>query len=185
VADFARQAQARPGDLAGNRGKFEDEQLKKAPGAELDKDAKRALEEKKNQKEAYDQANAALGKNQKAQVQNGKLGVDLSLQTCNLRNQSQVTQSAVRRAGNRTCMEIGGVWIDEGYDADKPTLAVKAMSDAYFRILERHPEVKEVFRLGNHLVWVTPSGTALVIDANDGKDKLSDEEIDKLFVAKK
>jgi hypothetical protein len=32
---------------------------------------------------------------------------------------------------------------------------------------------------------VTPNGTALVIDTNDGKDKLSDEEIDKLFVAKK
>jgi hypothetical protein len=31
---------------------------------------------------------------------------------------------------------------------------------------------------------VTPCGTALVIDA-DGKETMSDEEIDKLFVAKK
>ena len=45
-----------------------------------------------------------------------------------------------------------------------------------------NPEVKEVFRLGNHLVWVAPSGAALVIDTTDGKDKLSDAEIDKLFV---
>jgi Ca-activated chloride channel family protein len=45
--------------------------------------------------------------------------------------------------------------------------------------------MKDVYRLGNHLVWVTPSGTALVIDASDGKDKLSDEEINKLFVATK
>jgi Ca-activated chloride channel family protein len=45
--------------------------------------------------------------------------------------------------------------------------------------------VKDVFLLGNHLVWLTPSGTALVIDAGDGKDKLGDEEIDRLFVAKK
>jgi Ca-activated chloride channel family protein len=42
-----------------------------------------------------------------------------------------------------------------------------------------------VFRLGNHLVWVTPSGVALIIDANDGKDKMSDADINKLFVAKK
>ncbi len=32
---------------------------------------------------------------------------------------------------------------------------------------------------------MTPNGTALVIDTNDGKEKLSDAEIDKLFVAKK
>jgi Ca-activated chloride channel family protein len=34
-------------------------------------------------------------------------------------------------------------------------------------------------------VWLTPSGTALVIDTSEGKEKLSDEEINKLFVAKK
>ena len=42
-----------------------------------------------------------------------------------------------------------------------------------------------MFRLGNHLVFVTPSKVALIIDTNDGKDKLSDEEIDKLFVVAK
>jgi Ca-activated chloride channel family protein len=59
------------------------------------------------------------------------------------------------------------------------------MSDAYFRILERHPKVREVFQLGNHLVWVTPSGTNLVIDTAEGKEKLTDEEIDQLFAARK
>ena len=58
------------------------------------------------------------------------------------------------------------------------TVSVKAQSDAYFRILEKHPEMKDVFRLGNHLVWISPSGTALVIDQNDGKEKLTDAEID-------
>jgi hypothetical protein len=32
---------------------------------------------------------------------------------------------------------------------------------------------------------VTPSGTALIIDTSEGKDKLSDVEINQLFVAKK
>ena len=66
-----------------------------------------------------------------------------------------------------------------------PVVAVKAQSDAYFRILERHGKVQEAFQLGNHLVWVTPNQTALVIDTKDGKETLSDEEIDKLFVATK
>ena len=110
---------------------------------------------------------------------------ELSVESNNLRNQSCLTQTALRNVGGRNCLEVGGVWIDEGFDAKLPTVTVKCLSDAYFRILERHPQVKEVFRMGNHLVWVTPSSAALVIDTNDGKEKLTDEEIDKLFVAKK
>ena len=43
------------------------------------------------------------------------------------------------------------------------------------------PQLKDVFRLGNHLVWIAPNGTALVIDTKDGKDKLTNAEIDSLF----
>jgi Ca-activated chloride channel family protein len=39
----------------------------------------------------------------------------------------------------------------------------------------------ELFRLGNHLLWVTPNRTALVIDTTAGKDELADAEIDALF----
>ena len=44
--------------------------------------------------------------------------------------------------------------------------------------------MKDVYRLGNHVVWIAPSGTALVIDANDGKEKLDDAEITSLFAKK-
>ena len=81
-------------------------------------------------------------------------------------------------------MEIGGVWIDEGFTPKTPTLVVKAQSDAYFKLLERKPDLKDVLRLGNHLVWISPSGTALVIDLAGGKEKLSDKDIDSLFVKK-
>ena len=127
----------------------------------------------------------ALGRKQSLDVQAGKLGVDLSVQMNNLRNQTRLEYTAQRNVYGRNCVEVGGVWIDEGFDPKAPVLTVKAQSDAYFKLLERDKKLKEVFQLGNHLVWVAPSGTALVIDTNDGKDKLSDEEIDKLFVAKK
>jgi Ca-activated chloride channel family protein len=45
--------------------------------------------------------------------------------------------------------------------------------------------MKKVFQLGNHLLWITPCGTALVIDTSEGKEKLADAEIDHLFVASK
>jgi Ca-activated chloride channel family protein len=83
----------------------------------------------------------------------------------------------------RNLIDVGGVWIDEKFDSKLPTLLVKAQSPAYFRILERHPKMKEVFSVGNYFVWVSPSGTALIVDANDGQTTLSDEVIDRLFVA--
>ena len=95
------------------------------------------------------------------------------------------SQSAVRRIQNRNCLDVGGVWIDESFSPKMTTLTVKAMSKAYFRILERQPSVRDVFRLGNHLVWVTPSGTALVIDTSDGREELSDADIDRLFIPTK
>ena len=116
--------------------------------------------------------------------QTGKEGVDLALALDDLRNGDKIAHAATKAAAGRTCVEVNGAWVDSGYEANMPALKVKAMSAAYFRILARHPEMKDVLRLGNRLVWVTPSGTALVIDA-DGKETLGDDEIDKLFVAKK
>jgi Ca-activated chloride channel family protein len=141
---------------------------------------KQQLEAKYN-KEAYDQAVRNFRAGNLAGNQQDKQGVDLSCYYSNLKCQTRVQQTAYRQVASRNCIEIGGVWIDEGYDAKKPTVTVKAQSDAYFRILEKRPEVKEVLQLGNHLVWVTPSGTNLVIDTSEGQDQLADAEIDKLF----
>lgn len=178
VIDFARRVQQKPGDVAANRDRFENQRL--ADG----KDQKE-LDEARLKKAAYDQAAQALREQKQREVQAGKLGVDLSVQTNNLRNQERLEYTAQRNVNGRSCVELGGVWIDEGFDPKMPTVVVKAQSDAYFRILERQKAVRDVFRLGNHVVWVAPNGTALVIDSSEGKEKLSDDEIDQLFVAKK
>ena len=44
--------------------------------------------------------------------------------------------------------------------------------------------MKDVFKLGNHVLWIAPNGTALVIDSEDGKDRITDREIEMLFVSK-
>jgi len=153
-----------------------------------DKDAKseektysRALD----QKNAYDDARKRFGKGDKEGVQSGKLGVELAVNTCNLRTQSRMDRVAVRNVYGRQCLEVDGVWIDEAFTPKTEAVVVKAQSDAYFLLLGKHPELKKVFALGNYLVWVAPSGKALVIDANHGKEKLSDSEIKELFTAKK
>ena len=109
--------------------------------------------------------------------------------TCPSRRQAPQPDAAgagrrLRRVYGRNCMEMGGVWIDEGFKAKTTAVTVKANSDAYFRSSPR-TRVRKVFQLGNHLVWVAPSGTALVIDTTHGKEELTDAEIEALFVARK
>jgi Ca-activated chloride channel family protein len=183
VVEFARQNQAKPGELAENRGKRADKELRSAGDGKGEK--LKVLDDALEKKATYDRARRLLREKEMTAVQAGKLGVDLSVQTQNLRNQARLEQTAVRNVFGRNCLEIGGVWIDEGFDPKLTSLIVKAQSDAYFKLLELQPKLREVFRLGNHLVWVTPNGTALVIDTSTGKVKLNEDEIAKLFVAKK
>jgi Ca-activated chloride channel family protein len=191
LIDYAKAAQEKPGELAANRAKLGDQLLESVErdGKGESKDDRlfysRALKEAGERKKTYDEARHALSLRRADAVQAGKLGVDLSIESNNLRNQTQLTPTALKQVAGRNCLEIGGAWIDEGFDPKMSVVIVKALSPAYFRILERQPQVKDLFKLGNHLVWVTPNGTALVIDTNDGKEKLGDAEIDSLFVAKK
>jgi Ca-activated chloride channel family protein len=184
VVDFARKAGEGEGKLGGTRNWYADETFKRLK--ENSKDgADKPLAEAKEKKEAYDRARELLRNHDRDAVQAGKLGVDLSLQTANLRSQARLERTALRQVRGRTLLEIGGVWIDEGFTAKTTTVVIKAQSNAYFKLLASKPALKELFRLGNYLVWVTPSGTALVIDVNDGKSELSNKEIDALFTAKK
>ena len=195
LLDFARKVQANVGDLARNRGEYQDrafDQLGRSDGAKkpartapaADKAAYAQLEKSKRLKGTLDLARQNVQRGHWLRNQTGQLGVELSLSTSHLKNQQQVQATAVRRVVHRNCMELGGVWIDEAFNAKTPTLTVKAQSPAYFRILERQPQMKEVFQLGNHVLWITPNGTGLVIDTIDGKNRVSDREIDALFVSK-
>jgi Ca-activated chloride channel family protein len=186
VASYAQDVNGAPGGQTAGRGGFEGSKYAKVPMETPADDAEtKSLQQTREKLDAYRQAKDALAKRKQNEVQAGKLGVDLAVQMNNLRNQSQMEFTALRQVSGRNCLEVGGVWIDEGFTPKTSYVTVKAQSDAYFRILELQPKVKDVFRLGNYLVWMTPSGTALIVDAGEGKEKLSDEEINKLFVAKK
>jgi Ca-activated chloride channel family protein len=184
VLEFAQKFQNVAGAGFGNRGVFWDDRLRNVQTEGKLDPFQQQLAGAKNAKEAQDQAKANYAAGQAHLNNIEATGVNLSCYTNNLKCQSRLTQTALRRVANRNCMEIGGVWVDEGYNAKTPTLQVKAQSDAYFQMLEKHPEMKEVFQLGNHLVWMAPSGTAVVIDTKAGAEKLSDTEIEKVFAKK-
>src|SRR5260370_28306619 len=165
VADWARVV-AKAGNLKDKRG-------------QLQQDKKT-----KETKSAFDQARAALAKGLYQQTQAGQLGVDLSVESNQLKDQTRMALSAQRQAAGRTLLEIGGAWIDQGFDPKMPTVTIKAFSPAYFRLLERRPQLRDLLQLGNYLVWVTPAGTALVIDQAAGEEKWDEAKMAKLFKAK-
>lgn len=194
VDDFAKKVadekkDGKPGDGVGYaRGEVQDKLLK----AELEKmDPKdrasglaKALETAQRNTQNLKDADRNYKGGKLADNQRGRLGVDLAQSSNELRTQERLCQTANRQVQGRNVVEIGGVWIDDQYDGKTKTLTVKAQSDAYFALLAKHPEMKEVFLLGNHTVWIAPSGTALIIDANNGQEKLDDKEIEALFAKK-
>ena len=174
--------------ISSARGELQKQQVDDSLKALKPEDSKGALGESlrkaKRDQDNNDNAKKNYEGGKLSSNQTGTLGVDLSLASTNLRNQNQLSQTANRVAYGRNCVEVGGVWIDDKFDKKMPIVAIKAQGTAYFRILEKQAQMKDVYRLGNHVLWVTPNGNALVIDPKEGKDTLTEEEIDTLFAAK-
>jgi Ca-activated chloride channel family protein len=180
LEEVARELQKRPGELTTSRDRLEAERLddlsKNGKGEE-----KGAAADARAKQDAFQQAQKSLEGRRHTDLQQNKLGVDFSVQMNLMKNQTQLAPTANRYAYGRNCLELGGVWIDEGFDAKMKTVTVKAQSNAYFKLLDKHPQLREVFKLGNHIVWVTPTGMALVIDTKNGAEELADAEIAALF----
>jgi len=180
VAEFAKNLDK--GGVADGRLKQELDRLKDQ-SAKGDSDDKKAANEAIATQSSLQKAQDAFHRRELFSVQQGKLGVDFAVQNNNLRFQNQTSRTASRNIQSRNVVEVGGVWIDDGFNPKMETVTIKAQSEAYFRILERHALVKDVYALGNYLIWVTPSGKALIIDAGAGLETMPDADIDRLFVA--
>jgi Ca-activated chloride channel family protein len=194
LAEFAAEQQQAAGGLGGNRGRFNDKLFQQIVENEKAHDPSSATPARKEAlnrivaaqtaKGALDMALTNNASGQWRRNQYGALGVNYAHCTNSLKCQTQLKANAIQRVASRNCMEFGGVWIDEGYTPKTKTVTVKAQSNAYFQILAKQPQMKDVFKLGNHVLWIAPNGMALVIDSEDGKDRITDREIDMLFASK-
>ncbi len=86
---------------------------------------------------------------------------------------------ALKNVNKRNFYRIKGVWVDSEFDEKLPSVNVKFASDAYFKLLELKPELKDILTLGDRLI-VTVDGRAIFI-AEDVKDPVSVEELEKLL----
>jgi hypothetical protein len=78
----------------------------------------------------------------------------------------------IRRAGNVTLVLRDSVWTDARYKQSGTVLKVKPFSEAYFKLIEMLPDLREPFSVGervlvagrNMAVELTPSGEERLTD---------------------
>jgi hypothetical protein len=84
---------------------------------------------------------------------------------------------ALRNINKRNFYQIQGVWVDSEFTEKMPALNVQFGSDAYFKLLELKPELKDILALGDRLI-VTVDGKAIFISENV-EDPVSAEDLEK------
>ena len=81
----------------------------------------------------------------------------------------------VRRAGNVTFVLRDGVWTDVRYKGTGTLLRVKPFSDAYFKLVEVRPELREAFSIGERVI-VAGKNVAIELSSS-GADTLTEREL--------
>jgi hypothetical protein len=115
------------------------------------------------------------------QPTSGKEAVDLAQGLADLKTGAQTdTSAAPRTIAGRRFRKVGDAWVDQGFTSSTPTLRLRVLGKAYFRLLNSHPELGPVFALGKRITWVSPSGTAVIVDAQ-GRDNTDQASLDRLF----
>src|SRR5262249_22185538 len=96
VSDLLRTVNEKDGDLGKARSSRAEAELAQSASKAGSANGKQVLQEARDKKQAYDRARELLKRHDQEGVQGGKLGVDLSIQTNNLRNQYRLEATASR-----------------------------------------------------------------------------------------
>jgi Ca-activated chloride channel family protein len=81
----------------------------------------------------------------------------------------------VTRAGNVTFVLRDSVWTDVRYKKTGTVLQVKPFSDAYFKLIDLVPELREPFSVGERAIV---AGRAMAIELTPaGEEKLTDRDV--------
>jgi Ca-activated chloride channel family protein len=84
----------------------------------------------------------------------------------------------VQRAGNVTFVLRDSVWTDVRYKRSGPVLRVKPFSDAYFKLLELQPELREPFSIGDRAIV---AGRSMAIELTpSGVERLTERDLSML-----
>jgi len=83
--------------------------------------------------------------------------------------------ASVRRAGNVTFVLRDSVWTDVRYKKTGTVLQVTPFSDAYFKLIEMLPDLREPFSVGERVIV---AGRSMAIElTQSGEDRLTDRDV--------
>jgi Ca-activated chloride channel homolog len=80
----------------------------------------------------------------------------------------------VRRGGRRIFRRDGDRWMDVGMRSELRVYKVKAYSQAYFALLEKLPELREAFAVGDRMVV---AGRSAAVEVVDDAPELTESEL--------
>lgn len=109
-------------------------------------------------------------------LQSGKQAVDVAQQLERLKTAGEAAASASRTVDGVRFLSVGGVWVDQRVKDGSEVIAVQYLGQAYFKLLELRPELNKIFSLGDHVLFLTPSGHAVFIGPK-GADEVPEETI--------
>jgi uncharacterized protein YegL len=84
----------------------------------------------------------------------------------------------IDQIGNRTFFNKNGLWVDSQYEGKTEPIKVKAFSEAYFKLLDRVPEVSKYLALGDEIIFLL-HGKAIQI-SDQGKEDFTESELNLL-----
>ena len=113
------------------------------------------------------------------EAKTGEAAVRVAKSIADLKRADRPEGLSIKKVGERTFEYWAGFWVDRNYKADMPTVEVKYLSDAYFKVLSAAPALQDVFALGERIVVVL-DGKALVIQ-DEGTEQMTDEEVAELL----
>jgi len=88
-------------------------------------------------------------------------------------------EAKITRVGERTFVEIRGVFVDTQFEDEMDTLKLKWGSDAYFTALEVMPELKKFLALSERVIVVI--GKKALVVGEEGKEKISRDDFYAFF----
>jgi len=91
--------------------------------------------------------------------------------------EQKVTRMA--QIGSRTFFKKDGLWVDSEYEGKIEAIKVKSLSEAYFKLLSRAPEIGRFLALGDEVIFLL-QGKAVHV-SEDGKTDFTSTELNALL----
>ena len=81
----------------------------------------------------------------------------------------------VRRVGSKVFLKRGDAWVDAAKSDSARTVRIKPFSDAYFKLIDAVPDLRDIFALGDK---VTVGTKAITLElADDGSTSISENDL--------